>query len=351
MGPDPLGMGARAVGKGAQCAVVMAHRAFQHRLARAARVPRAVTVVCLAGLLALQGCSTPSAKIQPLPANPAEFALWSCSRIDAELDAVQKRAADVAYSVDERAGNNILALSVGVTLFWPALLAMRPDGPEAAELARLRGRDEALRTAAQRQDCPEPGTLVAAERLASFPLAVGERMVFEERASPRQPAKVWVLEFVSLRRNEVDFMLRPPPGSRLQGGPWQQDLAGNVTSAPAGNLHWPRLLRGALELGQVLGGDIQVSGDPQDRARLRGQVVAVGPQIVGDRRFDAAVIELFGDAPRGRTYAPVSGALVVDRSSGLLLRLDLRSASNSFSLQRRLARVEPAAAPAPSPGS
>ena len=137
----------------------------------------------------------------------------------------------------------------------------------------------------------------------------------------------------------------------MQGGPWQQDLAGNVTSAPAGNLHWPRLLRGALELGQVLGGDIQVSGDPQDRARLRGQVVAVGPQIVGDRRFDAAVIELFGDAPRGRTYAPVSGALVVDRSSGLLLRLDLRSASNSFSLQRRLARVEPAAAPAPSPGS
>jgi hypothetical protein len=148
----------------------------------------------------------------------------------------------------------------------------------------------------------------------------------------------------------VDFQLLPPAGSPWQGGAWQQDLAGNVVASPTGSLQWPRLLRGALEPGQVLAGDIQVSGDPQDRARVRGQVVAVGPQLVGNRRFDAAVIELFGDATRGRTYAPVSGALVVDRSSGLMLRLDLRSASPSFSLQRRLARVESAvAAPAQVP--
>lgn len=297
-------------------------------------------------MLALQGCSTRSVDIKPVPANPAEFSLWSCSRIDSELDTVQRRAADVAYSVDERAGNNILALSIGVTLFWPALLAMRPDGPEAAELARLRGRDEALRTAAQRQACPEPGTLVAAGRLASFPLVLGERMVFEERANPRQAAQEWVLEFRALRRSEIDFQLHPPGSSLSPGGLWQQDLAGNVINAPQGSLQWPRLLRGALELGQVLAGEIQVSGDPQDRARVRGQVVAVGPQIVGDRRFDAAVIELFGDAPRGRNFAPVSGALVVDRNSGLLLRLDLRSASTSFSLQRRLSRIE---TPQPSP--
>ena len=39
-------------------------------------------------------------------------------------------------AVDERAGNNILALGVGVAVFWPALFAMRPAGLEAAELAR-----------------------------------------------------------------------------------------------------------------------------------------------------------------------------------------------------------------------
>jgi hypothetical protein len=44
----------------------------------------------------------------------------------------------------------------------------------------------------------------------------------------------------------------------------------------------------------------------------------------------------------------VEGAIVVDRSNGVLLRLDLRSANGSFALQRRLVRVdEPRSARAP----
>jgi hypothetical protein len=76
------------------------------------------------------------------------------------------------------------------------------------------------------------------------------------------------------------------------------------------------------------------------RARMRGQVVAVGPQMIAGRRFDAAVVELFGDAPRGDGYTRVEGVIVVDRASGVLLRLDLRSAQAPFSLLRRLVRVE-----------
>ena len=74
----------------------------------------------------------------------------------------------------------------------------------------------------------------------------------------------------------------------------------------------------------------------------RGQVVAVGPQTVADRRFDVAVIELFGDAQAAEAFTRVDGAIVVDRASGVLLRLDLRSAQPPFSLQRRLVRVEAA---------
>lgn len=292
----------------------------------------------LALALGATGCATRSGEVRPVAADPADFAFWSCGRIDDELDAVQQRATDVAYAVDEHAGNNILALSLGVTLFWPALLAMRPAGPEAAELGRLKGRDEALRLAAQAKDCPPAGSIVPPERTASFPLVPGERLVFDDRASPRQAAQEWVLELVQIRRNQVDFELALPSG---RAGLWQQDQAGNVITAPPGSLQWPRLLRSGLELGQVLAGDIQVAGDPLERARVRGQVVAVGPQLVGTRRFDAAVIEIFGDAPRGRTSTRVQGAMVVDRASGLLLRLDLGSSNPNFSLQRRLVRVEP----------
>ncbi|MBE0546506.1 MAG: hypothetical protein IH627_02370, partial [Rubrivivax sp.] len=114
----------------------------------AVQILRPLATALLAAAL-LGGCATRAVDVRPEPADPADFAGWPCSRIDDELDLVQQRAADVAYAVDERAGNNILALGVGVTVFWPALLAMRPAGLEAADLARLKGRYEALRAASQ----------------------------------------------------------------------------------------------------------------------------------------------------------------------------------------------------------
>ena len=298
------------------------------------RCRESALAACLAtGLLA--GCATRSADVKPLAASPADFAGWSCTRIDDELDKVQQRAADVAYTVDERAGNNIMALGLGVTVFWPAILAMRPDGLEAADLARLKGRDEALRVAAAAQGCPPVGIELAAARAASLPLGLGDRLVYEERRGLRQPGTEWSLRLEALRRNELDFTLDGAGG----GEPWRQDMAGNVNTAPRGWLQWTRLLRSELGLGQVIAGDIVVAGDPLARARMRGQVVAVGPQTVAGRRFDVAVIELFGDATMGEAYTRIDGAIAVDRHSGVLLRLDLRCAEPAFNLQRRLARV------------
>jgi hypothetical protein len=298
-----------------------------------------VLVACLATSL-LVGCATRSGDVKPLPASPADFAGWSCTRIDDELDKVQQRAADVAYTVDERAGNNILALGLGVTVFWPAILAMRPDGLEAGDLARLKGRDEALRQAAAAQACPPVGVELAAARAAGLPVALGDRLVYEDRRSLRQPASEWSIRLGAVRRNELEFQLEVEGAGN--GERWQQDMAGNVTSAPRGWLQWTYLLRSEPVLGQVISGDIVVSGDPLARARMRGQVVAVGPQTLAGRRFDVAVIELFGDATVGESFTRIDGAIAVDRHSGVLLRLDLRCAKPVFNLQRRLARVVPA---------
>ena len=295
-----------------------------------------LAVVAAAALLG--GCASRSVDVRPAAADPAEFVDWTCDRIYDELDTVQQRAADVAYAVDERAGNNILALGVGMTVFWPALLAMRPDGLEAADLARLKGRYEALRTASVYKRCPRPSADLPPAVAASLPVAPGDRLTYEDRTAARLPAAPWVLRVTALRRLEVEFELES-----TRGGTWRQDRAGNVLEAPRGNLHWQRLLNGDLELGQVVAGEMGVSGDPLARARLRGQVVAVGPQTIADRRFDAAVIELFGDSLYGEAVTRVEGAIVVDRDSGVLLRLDLQSANASFNLQRRLVGI---AAPA-----
>ena len=317
------------------------------------RLALSVGVCVLA--IAAAGCATRAVDVLPAPANPADFLAWDCVRIDDEQDRVQQRAADVAYAVYELAGNNIVALGVGVAVFWPAILAMRPSGLDAVELARLKGRFEALQTAARYKACPALGADLPQARAAGLPVALGERLVYEDRLDPRHAAIEWVLRVVALRRDEFEFRVDPGlAGTGAKGAKgatvgtgaiWRQDRAGNIVAAPPGALQWPRLLRGELVLGHVTGGDMVVAGDPQARARLRAQVVAVGAQTVAGRRFDVAVLEIFGDAQLGDSFTRVDGALVVDRRSGVLLRLDLRSAAPGFSLQRRLMRVEPADSP------
>lgn len=255
------------------------------------------------------------------------------------MESVQRRAADVAYAVDERSGNNVIALGVGLAVFWPALLAMRPVGPEADDLARLKGRFEALQLVAHKQSCPPLTPELSPERLAVLPVAVNERLVYEDRTAKSRTGTgtEWTLRVVALRRDEVEYLVESEPAGTLR-----QDRIGNVMQAPAGVLRWPQLLRGELELGQVVAGDIAISGDSLARIRVRGQVVAVGPQTVAGRRFDVVVVELFGDAQRGEEFSRLDGALVVDRATGVLLRLDLRTALTGLALQRRLVRVEPA---------
>lgn len=303
-----------------------------------------MTLLLSAGIA---GCATRAVDIVPAPTSPAEFVQWDCERIDAEGDRVQKRAADMAYSVDERAGNNIVALGIGLAVFWPALVAMRAAGPEADELARLKGRFEALRGAAAAKSCAAPGAELSAAQAATLPLAVGERLVYEERHQPRgskglsaAPQRELVLKLLALRRDQLEFSFET--AGVLASAPWQQDRAGNVTQAPAGWLQWPQLLRHEPQLGQVLAGTMSLADDAFQRARLRGQVVAVGPQTLAGRRFDVAVIELFGDVQQGDSAVRLDGVIVIDRASGVLLRLDLRSAQRGFDLQRRLMRVDAA---------
>jgi hypothetical protein len=304
-------------------------------------VCRPFTFRCVGSLLAVvvvAGCATRSVDVQPLPADPADFQGWPCARLYDEMDAVQQRAVELSWTVDERAGQHVVALGIGLSVFWPALLAMRPDGADAEALARLKGRFEALALAAGEAGCPPRPASMPADQAASMPVLPGEHLVYEDRGGARDPLHETVLSMVALRRDEIEFHTDVVGVTAL----WRQDLAGNVTEAPPGMLAWRRLLKRQMALGDVLAGDIVVSGDSDLRARVRGQVVALGPQAIAGRSFDAAVIELFGDVPVGDTSTRLQGVIVVDRGSGLLLRLDLQSAQPRFQLQRRLVRVDPA---------
>jgi hypothetical protein len=256
-------------------------------------VPRRVLALLLAACTAwLGGCATRAVEVAPKPDDPAAYAGWSCERLADAADATQQRAADVAYQVDARAGNNMIALGLGIAVFWPALMAVRPDGPEAIELAELKGRFEALRAAALARPCGPVQQAMAAQRAAALPVTVGERLVYEERqgSSSRQVG----LRLAALRRDRLDFQL--DIDGRVQDTPWRQDLSGNPLPLPGPLVGWRRLLRPDLELGQVLYGDLAGAGELRASGRVRGQVVATGPQRLDGHSFDVAVIEQIGRA-------------------------------------------------------
>ena len=299
-----------------------------------------------AALVLVSACASRSGEIAAKPADPADFAVWPCERLLDETDAVQQQAADVAYAVDSRAGNNIIALGLGVTVFWPALLAMRPDGPEAAELAALKGRFEALRAAARAKTCAQPPDTLSPQRQAALPVALGERLVYDDKLGGS--SRTLAMQVSGLRRDGIEF--RVQFDGLWQAEAWQQDWAGNsVLEGRPALIGWRRLLKPGLVLGQVLAGELASAPESVASARVRGQVVATGPQTIAGRSFDVAVIELFGEAPVGNAAAGplegstrLNGVMAVDRQHGILLRLELHSANPAFAVRRRLIRIEPA---------
>ena len=299
---------------------------------------------CLAPLLPLAlltACATRSADVQPTPADPAQYAAMDCDALYDEADRVRQRAAQVAYAVDERSGTTLVALGLGVTVFWPALLAMRPVGPDAQALASLRGQDDALRVAQSRRQCPPVPEQLPAARAAALPIALGERLVYEERPAVGGRTRELGLRVAALRRDEFEFT--PDAGGKALDLRWLQDPWGNQPGLgeQSGWLHWKRLLRPELALGDVLSGEV-IGGEGGGSGHLRGQVIALGVQTSLGRPFDAAVIELFGDAPMANHDTRLDGVMVVDRKSGVLLRLELHSGNPEFALRRVLTRIEPA---------
>jgi hypothetical protein len=173
-------------------------------------------------------------------------------------------------------------------------------------------------------------------------VAAGDRLVYEDRVGAAAPRALG-MRLAALRREGIEFTV-DVDGNALPGV-WRQDLAGNPVQAGQLPLHtWRHLLRLDLDLGQTVNGELRAPGADGNFARMRGQVVARGPQSLAGRQFNVLVIELFGEAPQvDGLSARLDGVMAVDAASGVLLRLELNSTHPDYTLRRRLVRVEAAA--------
>lgn len=279
----------------------------------------------------LAGCAT-SANVQPLPADASEFAPLDCDALQAEFDGVHRQALQRAVQLDQTVGRNG-AIALGTIAFWPVLLALRPGTDDARELARLKGREDAVRLAMRRKGCASPDDMPAAQ-LARLPVRVGDRLAYDDRAQSSDKPRGLVMRLDAVHRNSLDFHVDPG------GLTWRQDLAGNVLAgSDTRQLRWHRLLVRDLTLGQTLSGEL-VAEDASRTAELSGQVMSITEQEIDGRHFDAAVIDFTGRiAGEEGGSATLRGAMAVDRASGVLLRLDIDSTDPGFARWRRLRNI------------
>ena len=107
--------------------------------------------LCLAAVVAIAGCASPPHKIPTAYVSPLQYKDYSADEIAAELERVNRRIGEVEANLKKQADDDNLKMALGLAVFWPALLALDGDGPQAQEYARLKGERDALeRTAIQK---------------------------------------------------------------------------------------------------------------------------------------------------------------------------------------------------------
>ena len=102
---------------------------------------------------ALCGCASKSSEISASYVSPVQFQSYTCQQLAMEASAISQRAAIVSGAQDAKRSNDAVATGVAVVVFWPAAFLVGGDGPQAAELANLKGQMVAIEQAANMKRC------------------------------------------------------------------------------------------------------------------------------------------------------------------------------------------------------
>jgi hypothetical protein len=114
-----------------------------------------IRMACIAavGLVIATGCATKSTDIAPAYVSPTLYSNWTCPQLAEEARRVSARAALAAGAQDSNRSSDQVLTTVSVIVFWPALFALNGDGPQAQEVARLKGEMQAVEEASIRNNC------------------------------------------------------------------------------------------------------------------------------------------------------------------------------------------------------
>lgn len=100
----------------------------------------------------IAGCADSSKNISASYVSPLKYRTYTCDQLTEEYARVLEESRFINKSQDDTAGNDAVAMGVGLVLFWPALFFI-DSSDQKEEVARLKGEIQAVEKAAIRADC------------------------------------------------------------------------------------------------------------------------------------------------------------------------------------------------------
>lgn len=103
--------------------------------------------------LSLAACASGADDIAPAYVSPIVYENYTCEQLAYEAQTVSARAAKAAGVQNKAHTTDAVVTTVGLVVFWPSLFFLKGNGPQAAELASLKGQMEAVEQASIRKNC------------------------------------------------------------------------------------------------------------------------------------------------------------------------------------------------------
>ena len=136
-------------------------------------------IAAVSGCAILAGCATAPDRVQASYVSPEQYGYYSCRQIREEMVDVSRQVAGIADAQGADRRRDAVALTVGLVVFWPALIFMA-EGDHKSELAQLKGQYDALKEAAIRKDCASLNDEIATDQARA--------QVAQAQPTPQRPA-------------------------------------------------------------------------------------------------------------------------------------------------------------------
>lgn len=328
---------------------------------------RAISLITAAAILA--GCASASKDIVSASVSPLQYQAYSCEQLISENTRIQNKAVELGARLDQSAQNDKAITGVALILFWPAAFALGGNKAQEAEYARLKGESDAIQQNLVMRNCglragspspvPAPAPAVAANEAQAAPVPAAAAVAATNAAPPAALAQrklvgtTYVfsdtdpLNGASAGKQRLMVTHLDASVIEFNNGEFVTDLDGNRKSGGYAISGTGLYRRGALP-GQTWNADV-TSADGQSTAKLT--VSALGaheialPSGITHPALRVAVDGYATGPARGSNMQmtaneKITGTINLDTATGLPLEYSLDTRNTSFSVNRKLERIQ-----------